>query len=97
MLQAIVGRAFLANPVFLVLDEPSSAMDAEGELTLKDTLISCRASNRGLLIITHRAKTLELADRILVLKDGKVAEEGKLKDLQRQKNGELVSLMSDLV
>ena len=92
-----LARAFLANPVFLVLDEPSSAMDAEGEQTLKDTLISCRASNRGLLIITHRAKTLELADRIIVLKDGKVAEEGKLEELKRQKNGELVSLMSDLV
>ena len=92
-----LARAFLANPVFLVLDEPSSAMDAEGELTLKDTLMSCRTSNRGLLIITHRAKTLELADRILVLKDGKIAEEGKLKELQTKENGELVSLMSDLV
>lgn len=92
-----LARAFLANPVFLVLDEPSSAMDAEGELTLKDTLMSCRTSNRGLLIITHRAKTLELADRILVLKDGEIVEEGKLKELQAKENGELVSLMSDLV
>lgn len=92
-----LARAFLANPVFLVLDEPSSAMDAEGELALKDTMMSCRASNRGLLIITHRAKTLELADRILVLKDGKIVEEGKLADLQKQKSGELVALMSDLV
>ena len=72
-------------------------MDAEGELTLKDTLMSCRASNRGLLIITHRAKTLELADRILVLKNGKIVEEGKLEDLQKQKSGELVTLMPDLV
>lgn len=91
-----LARAFLANPIFLVLDEPSSAMDAEGELALKDTMTACRASNRGLLIITHRVKTLELADRILVLKDGKVAEEGKLEELKKQKNGELVSLLSDL-
>jgi len=91
-----LARAFLVNPVFLVLDEPSSAMDAEGELALKDTMKACRASNRGLLIITHRAKTLELADRILVLKDGKIAEDGKLEELQKLKNGELVSLMSDL-
>jgi ABC-type multidrug transport system fused ATPase/permease subunit len=91
-----LARAFLVNPVFLVLDEPSSAMDAEGELALKDTMKACRASNRGLLIITHRAKTLELADRILVLKDGKIAEDGKLEKLQKLKNGELVSLMSDL-
>lgn len=91
-----LARSFLANPIFLVLDEPSAAMDAEGEQALKDTMTACRASNRGLLIITHRTKTLELTDRILVLKDGKVAEEGKLEELKKQKNGELVSLMSDL-
>ena len=93
-----LARAFLANPVFLVLDEPSSAMDAEGEIALKNTMTACRSSNRGLLVITHRAKTLELADRILVLKDGKLVEEGKLEELQKRRDGELVSLMeSDLV
>ncbi|VEU44697.1 unnamed protein product [Pseudo-nitzschia multistriata] len=92
-----LARAFLANPVFLVLDEPSSAMDAEGEASLSDTMAACKSSNRGLLIITHRAKTLELADRILVLKDGQVVEEGKLGALKKRKNGELVALMSDLV
>merc|ERR1712176_1397338 len=90
-----LARAFLANPVFLVLDEPASAMDAGGEQALKDTMATCRASNRGLLIITHRAKILELVDRILVLKDGKVEEEGTLRELQNI-NGELVSLMCDL-
>ena len=92
-----LARAFLANPVFLVLDEPSSAMDAEGKKALADTLAACRSSNRGLLIITHRAKTLELADRILVLKDGKLVEEGKLEELKKHEDGELVSLMSELV
>eukprot|EP00535_Pseudo-nitzschia_heimii_P000881 CAMPEP_0197185842 /NCGR_PEP_ID=MMETSP1423-20130617/12783_1 /TAXON_ID=476441 /ORGANISM="Pseudo-nitzschia heimii, Strain UNC1101" /LENGTH=658 /DNA_ID=CAMNT_0042637001 /DNA_START=4 /DNA_END=1980 /DNA_ORIENTATION=+ len=90
-----LARAFLANPTFLVLDEPASAMDAEGEQALKDTMATCRASNRGLLVITHRAKMLELADRILVLNDGKIAEEGNLQEL-REMNGELVSLMCDL-
>jgi len=92
-----LARAFLANPVFLVLDEPSSSMDAEGEASLKDAMAACRSSNRGLLVITHRAKTLELADRILVLKDGRVAEEGTLEELKKRKDGELVSLMSDLI
>lgn len=92
-----LARAFLVNPVFLVLDEPASAMDAEGESSLKDTMISCRTSNRGLLIITHRAKTLELADRIIVMKDGKVVEEGKPEELKKRKDGELVALMSDLL
>eukprot|EP00751_Fragilariopsis_kerguelensis_P051187 CAMPEP_0171040388 /NCGR_PEP_ID=MMETSP0736-20130129/44655_1 /TAXON_ID=186038 /ORGANISM="Fragilariopsis kerguelensis, Strain L26-C5" /LENGTH=309 /DNA_ID=CAMNT_0011487719 /DNA_START=1 /DNA_END=927 /DNA_ORIENTATION=+ len=76
-----LARAFLADPVFLVLDEPSSAMDAEGETALKDTMTACRSSNRGLLVITHKAKNLEYYDRILVLKDGKIVQEGTLEDL----------------
>lgn len=78
-----LARAFLVNPAFLVLDEPSSAMDAEGEQALKDTMIACRDSNRGLLIITHCAKSLELADRILVLKEGIITE-------AKKENGELI-------
>jgi len=91
-----LARAFLADPVFLILDEPSSAMDAEGETALKDTMAACRSSNRGLLVITHKAKNLEYYDRILVLKDGEIVQEGTLEDLQKDKDGEFVSLMSDL-
>jgi len=91
-----LARAFLADPVFLILDEPSSAMDAEGETALKDTMTACRSSNRGLLVITHKAKNLEYYDRILVLKDGELVQEGTLEDLQKDKDGEFISLMSDL-
>jgi len=91
-----LARAFLADPVFLVLDEPTSAMDVEGETALKDTMKACRSSNRGLLVITHKTKTLEYCDRILVLHDGKVVQEGTMEDLQKDKDGEFVALMSDL-
>ena len=91
-----LARAFLADPVFLVLDEPTSAMDVEGETALKDTMKACRSSNRGLLVITHKAKTLEYCDRILVLHDGKLVQEGTMEDLQKDKDGEFVALMSDL-
>jgi ABC-type multidrug transport system fused ATPase/permease subunit len=91
-----LARAFLADPVFLVLDEPTSAMDVEGETALKDTMKACRSSNRGLLVITHKAKTLEYCDRILVLNDGKLVQEGTMEDLQKDKDGEFVALMSDL-
>lgn len=91
-----LARAFLADPVFLVLDEPTSAMDVEGEKALKDTIKACRSSNRGLLVITHKAKTLEYCDRILVLNDGKLVQEGTMEDLQKEKDGEFVALMSDL-
>jgi ABC-type multidrug transport system fused ATPase/permease subunit len=91
-----LARAFLANPVFLVLDEPASSMDTEGDNALKDSLAACRSSHRGLLIITHRAKTLEIADRVVVIKEGRVVEEGTLHELQTRKNGELIALMPDL-
>jgi ABC-type multidrug transport system fused ATPase/permease subunit len=90
-----LARAFLANPVFLILDEPNSAMDTEAELALNDTLQACRQANRGLLIITHRAKTLEIVNRIVVLKEGRVVEEGTLAELQKQ-NNEFVALMPEL-
>lgn len=91
-----LARAFLADPIFLVLDEPVSSMDAEGETAVQDTLAACRSSNKGLLVITHRVKTLGLADRIVVLRDGEVVEDGKLEDLQRRKDGALMTLMPEL-
>ncbi|KAL3898002.1 MAG: hypothetical protein SGARI_006779 [Bacillariaceae sp.] len=70
-------------------------MDTEAENALNDTLKACRESNRGLLIITHRAKTLEIVDRVVVLKDGHVVEEGTMAQLQK-KQGEFTALMPDL-
>jgi ABC-type multidrug transport system fused ATPase/permease subunit len=90
-----LARALLADPVFLILDEPNSSMDVEAETALNDTLKACRESSRGLLIVTHRAKTLEIVDRVLVMKDGHVVEEGTMAKLQ-QLNGEFSALMPDL-
>jgi len=91
-----LARALLANPTFLVLDEPASSLDAEGETAVTDAITACRESDRSLLIITHRAKTVTLADRIVVLKDGQVVEEGTLAQ-QQLKKGELMKLMPDLL
>jgi ABC-type multidrug transport system fused ATPase/permease subunit len=92
-----LARALLADPVFLVLDEPASSLDSEGETAVTDAIEACRASNRALLVITHRAKTLDLADRVVVLKEGAVVEEGPLSELQKNKEGELCALMPDLI
>ena len=91
-----LARAFLSQPCFLVLDEPSASLDVEGETAVKDLLRACRTARQGVLVITHRAKTLELADRILVLKDGTIVEEGPPQYLQKKKNGELNALIPDL-
>jgi ABC-type multidrug transport system fused ATPase/permease subunit len=92
-----LARALLSDPVILVLDEPASSLDSEGETAVADAIEACRASNRGLLVITHRLKTLELADRVVVVKEGMVVESGPLKELQKQKDGELCALVPDLL
>jgi len=88
-----LARALVADPPFLVLDEPASALDSEGETAVNDAIKSCRQQNRGLLIISHRMKTLELADRIIVLKEGRVVQDGILSDLKKEEEGELATLM----
>jgi ABC-type multidrug transport system fused ATPase/permease subunit len=91
-----LARALLANPVFLILDEPTSSLDSEGESAVADAVTACRESDRSLLVITHRAKTVTLADRIVVLKEGRIAEQGTFLKLQQQQ-GELFRLMPDLL
>jgi ABC-type multidrug transport system fused ATPase/permease subunit len=92
-----LARALLSDPVILVLDEPASSLDSEGETAVADAIEACRASNRGLLVITHRKKTLELADRVVVVKEGMVVESGPLEELRKQKDGELCTLVPDLL
>lgn len=90
-----LARALLANPRFLVLDEPAASLDAEGESAVADAIEACRGSDRSLLVITHSAKTVKLADRVVVLKDGQVVEQGTLSQLSG-KTSELCALMPDL-
>lgn len=92
-----LARALLADPVFLVLDEPASALDMEGETAVADAITACKASNRALLVISHRSKTLDLADRVVVLKEGEIVEEGPVPKLLKNTDGELCALMPDLV
>ena len=96
-----LARALLSDPCCLILDEPTSAMDVEGENAVQDAVHACRdgdaGQSRGLLLITHRASTLQIADLIVVLKDGKVVEQGTYKQLSKDKESELCELMSELV
>lgn len=103
-----LARALLSDPSLLILDEPTSSMDAEGDNAVADAVQACRdgsdssgdmdgnGARRGLLLITHRASSLKLADRIVVLKDGEVVEEGSYDDLKENKESALCQLMPDL-
>ena len=95
-----LARALLSNPCLLILDEPTSALDSEGEGAVTDAVRACRdggnGNSRGLLLITHRASSLQSADLIVVLKEGEVVEQGTFDELTDNKDSELCGLMSDL-
>jgi ATP-binding cassette, subfamily B, bacterial len=70
-----IARALLKDAPILVLDEPTSALDAESEALLVAALARA-AAGRTVLIIAHRLSTVTAADRIVVLDDGRIAEDG---------------------
>ncbi|GAX28472.1 hypothetical protein FisN_38Hh035 [Fistulifera solaris] len=92
-----LARAFLSDPAILVLDEPITGMDAEGEAAVQDAIRACRRDRRALLLITHQSKSLGEADRVAVLREGKIVEEGTLETLKANPTSELVRLMPELL
>ncbi len=70
-----VARALLADAPVLVLDEATSFADPESEAAVQQAL-SALASGRTLLVIAHRLATVQGADHIVVLDDGRIAEQG---------------------
>jgi ATP-binding cassette, subfamily B, bacterial len=70
-----IARALLKDAPLLVLDEPTSALDAETEGSLLEALDRLMAG-RTTVVIAHRLSTIRRADRILVVRDGEIAERG---------------------
>nr|WP_310375579.1 ABC transporter ATP-binding protein [Catenuloplanes atrovinosus] len=69
------ARAFLADPAVLILDEATSALDVPSERLVQRALRTILA-DRTALVIAHRLSTVEIADRVLVLHEGRVVEDG---------------------
>jgi ATP-binding cassette subfamily B protein len=75
-----LARIFYRKQGLVVLDEPSSALDAFAELDLYQN-IKKEFSNSIVILISHRLYNLKIADRIYILKDGKIADQGNFQEL----------------
>lgn len=78
-----IARVFLKNPPILIFDEATSALDNESEKIVQESLESL-AKNRTTFVIAHRLSTIRKAERILVLTDDGIAEEGTHEQLMKQ-------------
>lgn len=78
-----IARMFLKNPPILILDEATSALDTETERIIQQALTEL-AENRTTLIIAHRLATIRNADKIVVVTEEGIAEEGGHDDLLKQ-------------
>ncbi|MBE0536118.1 MAG: ABC transporter ATP-binding protein [Phycisphaerae bacterium] len=78
-----IARAILKDPSILILDEATSALDAETEFLVQQALERL-ITNRTTFVIAHRLATVVHADQILVLKQGRIIEQGRHKELLEQ-------------
>ncbi len=75
-----LARALYGNPVLVVLDEPNSNLDEQGEIALANAMLALKASLATVIVVTHRNNILAQVDKLLILNDGELVVYGK-KDL----------------
>jgi len=79
-----LARALYNDPVLLVLDEPNSALDAEGSEALGAVVRSMKAEDKAVLIMTHRPTAIAFCDSLMVIEAGRVAARGPRDEILRK-------------
>ena len=72
-----IARALYRKPQILLLDEPTSSLDRQSEMSMIRAIESLKKEGKTVIIVSHRKSTLAMADRILVMKNGKLTQERK--------------------
>jgi PrtD family type I secretion system ABC transporter len=79
-----LARALYGDPVFIVLDEPNSNMDGEGEEALRNTLKVLKQAAKTIVVIAHRPSIIQAADKILVLREGQIDQFGTTTEVMQR-------------
>lgn len=87
-----IARAILKNPAILILDEATSSLDSESEALVQEALDELM-KNRTTIIIAHRLGTIRKVDRIYVLKEGEIVEQGTHDELSIKEEGFYANLV----
>lgn len=87
----ILARGILRKPQLLILDEATSSLDHHSELLINHSIKRITEFST-VLIIAHRSSTINMADKIYVLKDGEMIESGSLEKLRQEKNSEFLKI-----
>ena len=81
-----LARALYGNPAFVVLDEPNSSLDEQGDAALASAIAQLKARGTTFVVMTHRTSVLGVADKMLVLRDGQTQMFGPRNDVLKALN-----------
>ena len=80
--KVVLARVFAGNSPYVILDEPSSALDPVAEYRVFENIMN-RCEDRGLIFISHRLSSAVLADRVYLFDEGRILESGSHEELMR--------------
>lgn len=88
-----IARALYRNPTVLLMDEATAALDGETERVVMERLLAGAAHDTTLIIVAHRIRTLREVDRVIVVEQGRIVEEGGYQALALHEKGKFAAML----